>query len=207
MSYRTNSSPVIYKISSPSGKVYIGQSWNYRERVRHYRQLKCERQTKLYASLLKYGVDNHTIEIVHTLPIDVSQDVLDNYEILYWEMYKDAGIDMMNLKEPGKAGKMSEEAKRNMSIAQRKRNKTMDFSHISKEVHQYEMDGKYINSFKSVNEAARITKAGSICAVANNRAHNKSSGGYRWSYDKLDNLGEYVNNSSKSRHIHLNSLK
>lgn len=29
--------PVIYKILSPSNKVYIGQTWNYKKRISGYR--------------------------------------------------------------------------------------------------------------------------------------------------------------------------
>lgn len=42
--------PVIYKILSPSNKVYIGETWNYSKRFSNYRKLKCEsliRNTKI----------------------------------------------------------------------------------------------------------------------------------------------------------------
>jgi group I intron endonuclease len=102
--------PVIYKITSPTGKVYIGQSWNFRNRIRFYKNNLCKRQVKIYNSLLKYGYDNHKVEIVHELPTDVSQSILDNYEILYWELYKNCYVEMLNIKEPGRGGKRSKES-------------------------------------------------------------------------------------------------
>ena len=46
----------IYKIVSPSEKIYIGQSINIEKRwEKNYKTLKCKTQTKLYNSLKKYG--------------------------------------------------------------------------------------------------------------------------------------------------------
>jgi group I intron endonuclease len=69
---------VIYKITSPSGRVYIGQTKNFINRIRSYKNLSCKTQPKLYNSLLKYGFDNHIIEI-----IDESETDLDKLEIFY----------------------------------------------------------------------------------------------------------------------------
>ena len=104
----------IYKIESPSGKIYIGQTWDIERRFKQYKQLKCKRQPAVYNSLVKYGYSNHTIEIVHTLPIDVTQEVLNNYEFFYWKCYKDVGVLLMNVREPGSRGKHSEETKNKM---------------------------------------------------------------------------------------------
>jgi group I intron endonuclease len=106
---------VIYKITSPSGKVYIGQSRNWASRKSKYKKLKNSQQIKIHRSLLKYGYDAHEFKIIHELPDDVSQDVINNYEVLYWELYKDCGVEMLNVKYPGSNGKLSEETKIKMS--------------------------------------------------------------------------------------------
>lgn len=54
----------IYKITSPSGRVYIGESIDIKDRWREYKRLDCKNQVKLYNSLLKYGVDAHIFNIV-----------------------------------------------------------------------------------------------------------------------------------------------
>lgn len=87
----------IYKITSPSGKIYIGQSANIKERISYYKNYRCNRQPKLYASLKKYGFENHRIEIIHLLPSDAEYNVLIEYEILYIECYRLCGADMLNL--------------------------------------------------------------------------------------------------------------
>ena len=55
----------IYKITNPKNKVYIGQSVDIDARLYRYKKIKnCKVQTKIYNSLRKYGVENHTFEVV-----------------------------------------------------------------------------------------------------------------------------------------------
>ena len=56
--------PYIYKITSPTNKIYIGQTWNLKKRVYQYSKIKCKTQPKLYASLKKYGWENHILKVV-----------------------------------------------------------------------------------------------------------------------------------------------
>ena len=86
----------IYKITSPSNKIYIGQSLNIEKRFYDYKKLfNCKGQHYLYRSFLKYGIENHTFEVIHELPLDVEQKILDKYEVLYWQQYKDLGFEML----------------------------------------------------------------------------------------------------------------
>jgi hypothetical protein len=96
----------IYKITSPSGRIYIGQSWNIINRFRQYKNIWHTRdQPVLNRSFEKYGIAAHDFQLVHELPEDVDQIILDTYEIIYWSSYKEAGAKMMNAKEPGRGGK------------------------------------------------------------------------------------------------------
>jgi group I intron endonuclease len=101
----------IYKITSPIGKVYIGQSWDIQKRFFGYKKSHNFSQPRLSRSFKKYGVYSHKLEICHELPQDCSQQVMDTYEILYWELYKDLGTKMLNIKYPGSGGKHSVESK------------------------------------------------------------------------------------------------
>lgn len=74
----------IYKITSPSGKVYIGQSVNIKVRFRNYNNLKCEKQIRLLNSLVKYGVKNHIFEIIE----NCNREKLNERE-RYWQEYYD----------------------------------------------------------------------------------------------------------------------
>ena len=72
----------IYKTVNPKGKIYVGQSINIERREEEYRGSRCKGQKKLYYSIIKYGWDNHTHEIIE----ECSIDQLDEREI-YWGMF------------------------------------------------------------------------------------------------------------------------
>lgn len=116
----------IYRITSPSGKVYIGQSININTRYRRHRWNENRGKTYLDHSFKKYGFKNHTFEVIHELPKDVSIDVLHAYEILYIEIYKSAGFKMLNTSEGGKGGfiKHRPESLIKMSKAQKGKRRT-----------------------------------------------------------------------------------
>ena len=73
----------IYKITSPSNRVYVGQSKNIYSRIKCYEKLRCKAQTKLYNSLKKYGFENHTIEIIEQCSVDELNDLEIQYISLY----------------------------------------------------------------------------------------------------------------------------
>lgn len=111
----------IYKITSPSGKVYIGQSWDIERRWKGYRGKSPNGNTsKLAASFIKYGVENHIYELTHSLPEDISQETLDTYEQFYIDAYRDCGIVLLNIREAGSRGKLSKDTKNKISAILRK---------------------------------------------------------------------------------------
>jgi group I intron endonuclease len=108
---------VIYKITSPTGKIYIGQTRNWTSRKSKYKNLKNFQQLKIHRSILKYGYDSHHFEVIHKFLNDVSQEIINYYEIFYWEKYKNEGFEMLNIRYPGSNGKLSEDTKLKMSIS------------------------------------------------------------------------------------------
>jgi len=100
----------IYIITSPTNKVYVGQSWDLDERKSDYRTLQCKGQTRIYNSLKKHGWKAHKFEIAIELRDDISQDTLDTWEWYFYDLYK-ANYKLLNLREPGSRGKLSEETK------------------------------------------------------------------------------------------------
>jgi group I intron endonuclease len=102
----------IYKIESPSGKIYIGQTRNLNKRLEVYKNIRCKKQRKLYNSLLKYGYENHKINILEEC--DISS--LNEKEVFYIEKFKTFETDHgMNLTKGGLHSTMSEETKRKLS--------------------------------------------------------------------------------------------
>lgn len=114
----------IYKLTSPSGKSYIGQSLNIDVRLHHYKLLMAKGQTKLYRALLKYGFENFSIEILKIIGDYISKDklkvLLDGYEIYFIKKYDTINIGY-NIREGGSRGKLSPEAKEKISIANKGR--------------------------------------------------------------------------------------
>lgn len=62
----------IYKITSPSGKIYIGQSKNIARRFNTYKNslYRVKNQIILYNSFLKYGAENHQFDIIEYCSIE-----------------------------------------------------------------------------------------------------------------------------------------
>jgi group I intron endonuclease len=55
----------VYKITSPTGKIYIGESHNLKQRCKNYLYPnKIKKQRAIYNSLILHGVDSHNIEIL-----------------------------------------------------------------------------------------------------------------------------------------------
>ena len=103
----------IYKISSPTNKIYIGQSKNIiSNRLNHYINSNCSNQIKLYNSIKKYGWEQHIFEIIE----ECSLDQLNEREI-YWGLFYNT-LDPkigLNLKLGNERGIFSEETKDKMS--------------------------------------------------------------------------------------------
>lgn len=105
----------IYKITSPSGKVYIGQSIDIEERKRKYASLRCKEQPRVYRSLLKYGFKAHTFEFI----IECEESQLNNLERYYQELYQSVGkngLNCMLTSDDNVAGRHSEETKNKIRI-------------------------------------------------------------------------------------------
>ena len=85
----------IYKVTSPSGKTYIGQSVDIERRFKHYANLNnIKGQIKVYHSMKKYGYENHTFEMIE----ECTLDELDSREI-YWISYYQSNIIGLNISE------------------------------------------------------------------------------------------------------------
>lgn len=104
----------IYKITSPSGRVYIGQSEDIKDRHYNYNSNNAKNQVKLQRSLVKYGFKNHIVDIVE----ECSKEDLNCRE-RYWQDFYDVtgrmGLNCM-LQECGeKRREWSEESKEKLS--------------------------------------------------------------------------------------------
>lgn len=69
----------------------------------------------------------------------------------------------------------------------------------SKEIHQYDLDGNYIQSFKNMAEAKKQLKIKSDIYKAIKL--NRLCGGYQWRFEKLDHISKAQSKSGRPRQV------
>jgi hypothetical protein len=86
----------IYKITSPTNKIYIGKSKNIISRWKNYKSLNCYQQPIIHASLKRHGVDKHRFEIIE----ECDFNLLDERELYWYNHYLNNGHIMLNAIAP-----------------------------------------------------------------------------------------------------------
>lgn len=111
----------IYKITSPSGRIYIGQSVDIDRRWETYKGLfsKVIFQPRLYNSFKKYGVENHKFEVIEECSIEML-----NERERYWQEHYNVLCDFNGLncrltKTNDKSGRVSNHTLKKMSECQK----------------------------------------------------------------------------------------
>jgi group I intron endonuclease len=101
----------IYKIISPSGKIYVGQSTNIHKRFDQYQKGSGKKQTRLYRSFQKYGILTHIFEIV-----EECKESKINLQERYWQEYYNVigknGLNCKLVNVDGKPARLSDETKK-----------------------------------------------------------------------------------------------
>jgi hypothetical protein len=174
---------VIYKITSPSGKIYIGQSVDFKRRLTKYRNLRCKTQTKLYNSLKKYGFENHTIEIVKDNIKCMT--ALNFYEELYIKKYDTFNTENgLNLRSGGMNNTPSDETRQRMSNAHKGN------SNSSKKCYTLDILNKRIIEFESITNISKYYNCYkthiSIICLGQQKTFNKKQ------YTAAYNLQDFV---------------
>lgn len=140
----------IYKITSPTGRVYIGQSIDIKKRIRGYRYPEhVKGQRKLYNSLKKHGYKKHKFEIV--MQCDIEK--LDEMETFYIDVYNTFNTKHgLNCNHGGQGHHIqSEETKRRRTESQKGRK-------VSKETRKRISEAK-MGSKQSLNQKLKMSKA------------------------------------------------
>ena len=197
----------VYMIISPAGKVYVGSTTkSFEERWRRYKLLDCKRQTKLYNSFIKYGVDKHLFHKVwsgdvrlmlkHEAILGRIWNSLDQTNGLNCKLPKESdeyisvSIDTRNkLSKSGKGRIINKswrnkikKAKENRGDKMSKEMKDILIELNSKPVVQFDLDKNFIREWKSISEAGKYlnVKNNHIGCCCNNK--RKTSNGYIWKF-------------------------
>jgi group I intron endonuclease len=175
----------IYKITSPTNKIYIGQSIDIDRRKNEYKRLqRCKRQTRLYNSLKKYGYENHKFEIIE----ECSEDKLLERETYWKNYYKVLEIPSLCCRMDGRGGRLSEETKQKIINSNKGKvgnyirndkikNKISISNSIS--IYQFSLNGEFIKKWDSITKAEYVFGKG---IKENLKQKTKSSHGYVWNY-------------------------
>jgi group I intron endonuclease len=161
----------IYKITNPSGKVYIGQTTNFEKRMSYYRLGRAKRQKKIHNSIQKYGWESHTVEMLYAGPL--TEEGLNQLEIHYIRIYN-SFKEGLNLTEGGEKPP-SQKGKRQSQERILKK---------FKPIQQLTKEGIWIrdwNSQKRAAEALGIDR-GNISTCLKGR--QKTAGGFVWKYSE-----------------------
>lgn len=145
----------IYRMISPTGKIYIGQSSDITNRKSRYKTLTCKNQRKLYNSLLKYGFEAHDFTVIQYFKGDTIQAKLDYFEDYYMKQYVELGHELLNLREAGSYGKHPLESRTRNSLSHKgkvpwnKGSKGLQTawnkgSHIPRKIYKFKKNGEVI---------------------------------------------------------------
>jgi predicted MPP superfamily phosphohydrolase len=92
----------IYKLTSPSGKVYIGQSSNIRRRMVEHLNRSKTAVSKLYSSFKKHGFDAHKVEVLFLSDSQYERNRMEQFFINYYDSVKN-GLNLIDVIGPTKS--------------------------------------------------------------------------------------------------------
>lgn len=146
--------------------IYIGQTIrNYKVRWQQHKQQSKERNYALYDAFHKYGINNFMPFLIEECDNSLL-DVQEQYWINFYHTYIEE--DGYNLTKGGKKDTSKS---------------------IKKPVYQYDLNGKFIQSYESINEAQwKVSnhQGSEIQKAVNGKI--KSAYGYLWSFEKKECL-------------------
>ncbi|MBE2228230.1 MAG: GIY-YIG nuclease family protein [Ignavibacteria bacterium] len=183
----------LYKLKSPSGGVYIGQTNNFKRRMIDHKCDSSHLDTPLYRSIRKHGWENFDKIILAEIPedqIDWEEKKMIGFATLFFNIYNlDSGgnkyksrsietREKLRLINTGKT--LSNETKQKISIAQS--GKFGSLNNNAKAVSQFSSTGVFISSYGSVIEAARHLRIDQSSIVRACKGQAKTAGGFIWRY-------------------------
>ena len=135
----------IYKITSPTGKIYVGEANNLQVRCKYYlTPNRIKKQRAIYNSLIKHSVSSHTFEVLELCSVDI---LLERER--YWQEHFDSvssGLNCFLTPTKDKKKVLSEKTKQIMS----EKSKGENNSFYGKK-HTNESLKKISNSSKGIN--------------------------------------------------------
>jgi group I intron endonuclease len=155
---------VIYKLTSPSGKSYIGQTRNFRMRCNEHKSSKhC---TKLSSAIKKYGLESFSHEILES---GLTIEQANIAEELYINEHATIHPNGYNLASGGGASRHNDETKKLISSIQKGRVKSED---ERKKISESNKGKKLSDAHKEKLRVANVGKKMSQESIAKTVAAN-----------------------------------
>lgn len=184
---------IIYCYISPSGKYYVGQTYNESKRKCQHKNLAYNLYDKtynykFYQAIRKYGWDSFEYKVLITIEADTKEELskqLDEKEIYYIKLY-DSYHNGYNMTIGGRVLRGEAHPSYGSHLTEEHKQKLKDS--VCKQVSQYDMSGNYIATYSSAASAQQETGCDSSQIIAICRGKAYTSKGFQWRY------GESVNN-------------
>jgi group I intron endonuclease len=171
----------IYKITSPSGKVYIGQSWDIEKRFKQYIGLyNCKKQTRLYNSFMKYKVNTHQFNVIEECETNLLNE-RERYWQEYYNVLSNKGLNCLLVKTDILPRIVSEETKRKIGEKSKGR------------IHSEETKQKRIKSMTGLKRSPEFCKKMSDLSKGR-KASEKTK-----EKQRLNNLGKKLSLEAKQK--------
>lgn len=200
----------IYKLTSPIGKIYIGQCKDFEKRKKQHKWLSSKGSSLINKAIKKYGIDNFNVEFLY-FQDEYNHSLLNEKEKYFIKQHRSTdpkkGYNICTGGE-GRQGPLSVRTRQKMSKSKvgkpsnRKGTRTslktriqMSTSHskphsdyqkrrisegLSIPIEQYSLDGQLIKTWKSAKQAILQTQIKTVRDVLHGR--QKTGGGFIWKY-------------------------
>lgn len=173
----------IYKIISPTGRVYIGQSVDIFSRIRTYRSGRCDTQPFLRNSIKKHGWKSHEFRILELC----KEYELNDLEVYYIQLYKSFNSRHgLNLRSGGNSNsRMSVSTKNKLITSLRKAKRTKRYgrdNHASRQIRQLDLSGNLVREWDCINDIQNVLgfDRPNICKCCKGKLF--SAYGFIWKY-------------------------
>lgn len=192
----------IYKLTSPSGKYYIGQSIDIDKRLSSYEKHCSKLQRAIYRAILKYGWYNFEVDILWSSEDTTNaKDILNELEQDFINLYDCIAPNGYNLKAGGNCKGFSTETRklisdkakgRITSDESKKKQSIARINYIQKlkeenkpnprciPIIQMDKEGNFIKEWQSAREAGATLNISYKCISNVLTGKTKTSGGYKW---------------------------
>lgn len=188
---------IIYRYTSPNGKIYIGKTTNEKHRIATHKYEAKHPKNYFHRAIAKYGFDKFTYEVLfRTKSFDRLNYLLNTMEQYYIKKYNTTdptiGYNLTDGGEGTKGFKHTEETRKKMSLSSPKvrewargisrseetKKKIANTKLNGDKIYQYTLDMEFVACYDSYTEAVGLKSKSAIWNCV--KGISKNSKGFIW---------------------------